>query len=153
MQTFCTCDPCADLQLANPIFLRFADFKLLQVRQYLPFFIANVAYKAPMKNLYIMKNHVKRQLFRLFWDGVVQYFVEIGRFCYLQIIHKKIMQIKHKNLRICCLRTGMYLCNLWIFKFMVFIESKKTHIINCITLQYLFFFLLWVCFLPDNHIL
>ena len=32
------------------------------------------------------------------------------------------------------------------FKFMVFIESKKTHIINCITLQYLFFFLLWVCF-------
>ena len=107
MQTFCTCDPCADLQLANPIFLRFADFKLLQVRQYLPFFIANVAYKAPMKNLYIMKNHVKRQLFRLFWDGVVQYFVEIGRFCYLQIIHKKIMQIKHKNLRICCLRTGI----------------------------------------------
>ncbi len=42
------------------------------------------------------------------------------------------------------------------FKFMVFIESKKTHIINCITLQYLFFFLLWVCFfffLPDSHIL
>jgi len=34
----------------------------------------------------------------------------------------------------------------FLFKFMVFIESKKTHIINCITLQYLFFFLLWVCF-------
>jgi hypothetical protein len=26
------------------------------------------------------------------------------------------------------------------FQFMVFIESKKTHIINCITVQYLFFF-------------
>ncbi len=33
----------------------------------------------------------------------------------------------------------LYVWN-YTFKFMVFIESKKTHIINCITLQYLFFF-------------
>ncbi len=33
------------------------------------------------------------------------------------------------------------------FKFMVFIESKTTHIINCITLQHLFVFMLQLCWL------
>jgi hypothetical protein len=64
-----------------------STFKVPQVRKYILVLLKNLASKA-LKNVYIIKNRVKRRLLGLFRDKVVQYFVDICGFTIRGLILK-----------------------------------------------------------------
>jgi hypothetical protein len=128
----------ADLRFVGPIFCDFRTSAGPQLHTSSPYKYTVAIRYWSNSNLYIIKNRLKRLRLGLFWDRVVQYFVEICEFCALRTgTPKNFADLRYrnepKNLSICGISLPAHLCEIYTRVLIKLVPQQKRRYLfhNC----------------------